>query len=514
MRIGIDVGGTHTDAVLMAGAKLLGSHKALTTPEPGQGILAAMDAVLRDAGINATALDSVMVGTTHFTNAVVERRQLAETAIIRAALPTGSGVPPKCDWPADIAAAVGDHCYMIGGGHLFNGQPIAELDEPALALAIADIARKGLQSVAVAAAFSPAVAAHELRMAELIRERIPRAKVSLSHELGRLGILERENAALLNAALGDLAERFVSSMQSALARRQIRCPLYISQNDGTLMTAEYIARYPALTFASGPTNSLRGAAMLSGLLDAIVVDIGGTTADVGVLANGFPRESNSHIEVGGVRTNFRMPDILSIGLGGGSLVSQNGTAIGPQSVGHQLVQQGLVFGGDTLTATDIAVANGAGGIGQPSRVAHLPEALVETATATIQRMIDDAVDRMRPTASPQPVILVGGGAVLVSRPLQTASTLLQPQHGDVANAIGAAIAQAGGEAEQLVSYAQTSRQQALAQVTVQARHRAVAAGAEANSLRVLDVEETTISYLEEDAARIRIKVVGDLQREP
>ena len=112
----------------------------------------------------------------------------------------------------------------------------------------------------------------------------------MSHEIGRLGILERENAALLNASLGELATKVVSNMEAALAERGLRCPFYVSQNDGTLMSAQFIARYPALTFSSGPTNSLRGAAVLSGMQDALVVDIGGTTLDVGVLANGFPRE--------------------------------------------------------------------------------------------------------------------------------------------------------------------------------------------------------------------------------
>lgn len=512
MRIGIDVGGTHTDAVLMDGLEIVSSHKALTSSDVRQGIVEALDSVLAAAKVESEQISAVMIGTTHFTNAVIERKELSDTAIIRACLPTGSGLAPKCDWPADIAQATGDYSYMIGGGHLFNGKPIAELDCAALDKVISDIIRHGVKSVAVAAAFSPAVADHEIQMAEQIREKIPDANVSLSHEIGRLGILERENAALLNAALGQLANRVVSNMHAALSERQINCPFYVSQNDGTLMAADYIARYPALTFSSGPTNSLRGAAILSGVSDAIVVDIGGTTADVGVLANGFPRESNSHIDVGGVRTNFRMPDILPIGLGGGSLVATEGLAIGPQSVGHRLVQEGLIFGGETLTATDIAVANGSCDIGDASRVSNLPKETVENATQTMHAMIDEAVDKMRPSEDPVPVILVGGGAVLVSRPLDTASELLHPEHAGVANAIGAAIAQVGGEVEHIVSYSKVDRQKAMEDATEEARKKAIAAGADSGSLRVLDVEETTMSYMDDDAARIRIKVVGDLRQ--
>lgn len=514
MRIGIDVGGTHTDAVLMEGLSIVSSHKALTTPDVRQGIIEALDTVMSDGQAAPDSIEAVMIGTTHFTNAVIERRELAETAIIRACLPTGSGLPPMCDWPEDIAAALGNHGYMIRGGHLFNGKAIAELDEAEIEKVIDDIAAKNIKDIAIAAAFSPANPEHENRIAEKVRQKLPRANVSLSHEIGRLGILERENAALLNASLGDLADRVVSNMRAALKERQINCPFYVSQNDGTLMSADYIARYPALTFSSGPTNSLRGAAILSGIDNAIVVDIGGTTSDVGVLAEGFPRESNSHIDVGGVRTNFRMPDILPIGLGGGSLVTEDGSKLGPRSVGHRLVSEGLVFGGKTITSTDIVVANGSCEVGDKSLVSHLDAAMVETATQTIHAMIDDAVDKMRPSEDPVPVILVGGGAILVSRKLETASEIIHPQHAGVANAIGAAIAQVGGEVEHIVSYSRIPRDEAMKSATKEAEEKAIAAGADETTLRVLDVEETTMSYMDDDAARIRVKVVGDLKQAP
>ena len=512
MRIGIDVGGTHTDAVLMDAMTVVASHKALTSADVRAGIIEALDTVLREAQVEAGDIDGVMIGTTHFTNAVIQRRELAPTAVIRACLPTGSGVPPMCDWPADIAAALGEHSYMVSGGHRFDGKEIRALDDAELDKVIDDIKSKGINAVAVAAAFSPADAGHEQAIGRRVAAAIADADITLSHEIGRLGILERENAALLNAALSNLAGRMVANMKAALTERGIKCPFYVSQNDGTLMSAEYIARYPALTFSSGPTNSLRGAAVLSGIEDAIVVDIGGTTSDIGVLAGGFPRESNSHIDVGGVRTNFRMPDIMAIGLGGGSRVAADGSTIGPQSVGHRLVTEGLVFGGEVLTATDIAVANGSFDVGDGTGVARLNPALVEQATVTIHQMIDAAVDRMRPSEQPVPVILVGGGSVLISRKLKTAAHVIHPQHAGVANAIGAAIAQVGGEVEQIVSYTRVDREQALASMTEQARSKAVNAGADANTLRVLDIEETAMSYMDDDAARLRIKVVGDLRQ--
>ena len=221
----------------------------------------------------------------------------------------------------------------------------------------------------------------EKRMAEIILAEAPGTQLTLSSELGRVGLIERENATIMNASLTDLAKTVVNAFRSALAELNLTCPFYISQNDGTLMSAEFAEKYPVLTFASGPTNSMRGAAFLSGIKDGIVVDIGGTTSDVGVLKGGFPRESAISVDIGGVRTNFRMPDVLAIGLGGGSIVRQNedGLTIGPDSVALNLLSEALVFGGKTLTTTDIAVAAGYADIGDKSRVAHLDKAMVAEA---------------------------------------------------------------------------------------------------------------------------------------
>src|SRR5439155_22894600 len=135
--------------------------------------------------------------------------------------------------------------------------------------------------------------------------------------------------------------------------------------------------------------------------------------DVGQFRRGFPREANSVVEVGGVRTLFRMPDLLSIGLGGGSLVQSDPLAVGPGSVGHRLTEEALIFGGKNLTATDVAVAGGIPQIGDAGAVAHLPRDLVHALLEAAQQKIEDAVDRMKTEAGDLPLIAVGGGAFLV-----------------------------------------------------------------------------------------------------
>lgn len=510
MRIGIDVGGTHTDAVIVDAQRVVASAKVLTSANVRDGVVNALDAILGDSGVEHGAIEAVMIGTTQFTNAVIERRELAETAIIRIALPSGELVPPMIDWPDDIADALGRHTYMVHGGRTYDGFPIAPLSDQEIDAAIDDIGRKGIRLVALSGVYSPSDPAQEQEVAARLRARMPDVRVTMSHRIGRMGLLERENAALLNASLLPLADKVVASFRSALEDRRIDCPFYVSQNDGTLMSAGFAAEFPALTFASGPTNSLRGASLLTRLDDAVVVDIGGTTSDIGVLQGGFPRQSNIAIEVGGVRTNFRMPDIQAIGLGGGSLVRDGGRSIGPQSVGYRLVEDSLVFGGDVLTATDITVASGAADIGDARKVSGIDRGVVEAAVRNIHSIIDKGIDQMKSSRDPVPVILVGGGAVLVSRSLQTASALHRPEHSGVANAIGAANAQVGSETETIVSYRRIPRDQVLAGMSEKLTKELVAAGADENTIRIADIEETAVSYMADESTRIRVKMIGEL----
>ncbi|MDA9095117.1 hydantoinase/oxoprolinase family protein [Porticoccaceae bacterium] len=510
MRIGIDVGGTHTDAVILQGDNVLASTKALTSADVISGITRALDVILKDSGVSQAEIETVMIGTTQFTNAIIERRELSQVAAVRIGLPSGNGLPPMLDWPQDLKDALDSETYMLHGGYLYDGWSMADIDDSEVEGMIQSMLKSGVKNIAIASAFSPINAEPEKQVASKILEAIPNAKITLSHSFGRLGLMERENAAILNTTLLPFADRVVSSFLGALEKRQLHCPVYISQNDGTLMSADFVRAYPALTFASGPTNSLRGAYKLTGLKDAIVVDIGGTTSDIGVLQNGFPRESNVTIKIGGVRTNFRMPDILAIGLGGGSIVSGDGTSIGPQSVGHRLVTEGLVFGGETLTTTDILVASGNGDIGDKSKIAHICPDIIRNAQATLHAMLDSNIDMMKPGGKSMPVILVGGGAVLVTDGLQAASNIHRPEHAGVANAIGAAIAQIGGEAEQMVSYRNLPRGDAIKQVTKIAVQRAIDAGADATTLRTVDIEETPVPYMDESSTCIRVKVIGEL----
>ena len=510
MRIGVDVGGTNTDAVVMNGSQVMAAIKSPTTEDVGGGIVQAVREVLAQAGVEATSITSVMIGTTQFTNAIVERKRLVEVGIIRLALPATTSLPPLVDWPTDLVEKIGRNVVMAHGGYEYDGREISALSEGEVVAAARGFHRVGIRSVAISSVFAPMNQSMEKRAAGILQAEIPGVAVTMSSSIGRIGMVERENAAVMNASLMELSKRVVGAFRSELQEIGVKEPFFISQNDGTLMTADFVEAYPVLTFASGPTNSMRGAAFLTQVREAIVVDIGGTTTDVGVLSHGFPRESSIVVDVGGVKTNFRMPDILSIGLGGGSLVRDDGARVGPDSVGFELPRYGMVFGGPTLTTTDLAVASGQAKIGNSALVADLSPAVVERGIERIHVMLEEAIDRVKTSSADMKVILVGGGGVLVSRKLKGASEVIRPGNAGVANAIGAAIAQVGGEVDRVFSYEGQGREVALDGAKREAADRAIAAGADPASVTILEVEEVPLAYLPGGAVRVRVKAVGDL----
>ncbi|HYH11493.1 MAG TPA: hydantoinase/oxoprolinase family protein [Thermomicrobiales bacterium] len=512
MRIGIDVGGTNTDAVLMHDTTVHATCKTPTTADVTSGIVTAVSAILETAGADPTGISGVMIGTTHFTNAVIERRHLAQTAIIRLALPAAESIPPMMDWPSDIRDAIGNHAYMVHGGNEFDGREIHSLVPAELEQVAQRIGAAGIRDIAISAAFAPVSPAMEDRAAAILAALLPDASITRSHEVGQLGLLERENAAILNAALRPLARRTVAAFRDAIAGMSIDAPLYLTQNDGTLMTADFAERFPVLTFASGPSNSVRGAAFLSGRQNALVLDVGGTTSDIGVLVDGFPRRSSLAVDVGGVRTNFRMPDVYSFGLGGGSIVTpdEDVVRIGPESVGYRLTREAWVFGGDTLTATDIAVAAGWADIGERCRVANFDPDLIAVAGRRMREMISAGVDRMKTQAGDMDLIVVGGGSILVTE-VDGVGELIKPDHYEAANAVGAAIAQISGEVDRVFALAEMTRDQAVEAAKREATERAISAGADPGTIEIVDVEDIPLAYLPGNATRIRAKAVGDLR---
>lgn len=509
-RLGIDVGGTNTDAVILDGhLSVVASVKRPTTSDTADGVVDAIDAVMAASGIDPAHVMQVMLGTTHCTNAIVERRGLARVGILRLGAPATTAVPPLEGWPSELKEAIGAHTYLLAGGFEIDGRLLSPVDESAVRQACADM-KGAVDAVAVIGVFSPIDESQEQRVAEIVSGELG-VPVSRSARIGSLGLLERENATVLNAALSQTLKQMARGLIDALFARGITAPAYFGQNDGTLMALEYALEFPVLTIGCGPTNSIRGAAHLSGARDAIVVDIGGTTTDIGILVDGFPRQSSRPTEIGGVRTNFRMPDVLSVALGGGTVVHSHNDSIvlGPESVGYRLAHESRAFGGNTLTVTDIALAMGSGqieGLAPPKVAIDVRDA----AWSNICSAIEEAIDCMKPSAEPLAVILVGGGAIIAPRELDKTMTVIRPTHADAANAVGAALGEISGQVERIYRLTGDNQRTSRADACAEAIERARRAGADADTIAIVAVEELPVAYSDGQAVLIRARAIGKL----
>ncbi|MBY0690271.1 hydantoinase/oxoprolinase family protein [Microbacterium marinilacus] len=510
MSVGIDVGGTNTDAVVLdADRRVIAWTKQPTTADVTGGIRASLVAVLAELGDDRHRVSRIMLGTTHATNAIVRRRDLSRVAVLRFGAPASTAYPPLVGWPQTLREAALAGSAILAGGHLVDGYPIARLDPDAIRRHLDGL--DGIEAVAISSIFSPSFPEQELEAEAIVHAHLGvDVPVSLSHDIGELGLLERENATVLNASLHGVARDVTRALLTAVDEEGLDAETYFAQNDGTLMAVEYAARYPVLTIGSGPANSIRGAAALSGLEGAIVVDVGGTTSDLGVLVDGFPRESTMPREIGGVRTNFRMPDVLSIGIGGGTIVDPVAGEPIADSVGYRLGTEALLFGGSTATLTDAAVA--AGELEIPGR--SLPPLDPATRRGLLAALdvaherIEAAVERMSLGRGGLPLVVVGGGGFLVPDDLPGVSAVHRPGQAGVANAVGAAIALAGGRADQLADLA--DRGAAIEAASAAAIDKAIQAGADPLHVDVVDVQETPVSYTTKPALRVSVKAAGPL----
>ena len=330
--IGLDTGGTYTDAALLdtATGTVRATGKSLTTRDDlSIGVGGAIRRVLEDFDGSAADIDLVSLSTTLATNAVVEgvggRVGLLMIGFDETSLQR-----------ADLARALGqDPVFFINGGHAADGAPQAQLDEAAIREAV-NATEGEVSAYAVAGHFATRNPAHESRTRDLLRD-LTGAPVTCSHELSSsLGGPRRALTAVLNARLINLLDRLVAATEGIMADEGLSCQLMVVKGDGSLLESGYARSRPVETVLSGPAASLAGAAFLAGTRTAMVADIGGTTTDIALLQNGAPRLKADGALVGGWQTMVEAADIRTCGLGGDSEVTPvgrgttGGLALGPR----------------------------------------------------------------------------------------------------------------------------------------------------------------------------------------
>ena len=349
--------------------------------------------------------------------------------------------------------------------------------------------------------------------------------------VGGIGILERENATVLNATIHEYASFVFSEIEDALrACGLCNCPIFISSNDGSMVPVEEARRYPIQSVASGPANSMLGASYLGSqyfsqrpddlaenIEKIMILDVGGTTTDAGVLmTNGFPRQASAYSTIANVQVNFSMPDVSSVGLGGGSIVKTNGkgvvTGIGPESVGNELTTQALCFGGNVLTLTDIAVAGGqTHGIG--TIPISLESEMIRSAQELMESKVEETVTNAKTQAKPLPVAFVGGGATVLPRSFYGDDNVLDSTLTCIANAIGAATSKLSATTDMIFDIG-SSRSQTeedfVASAIETATEKCVSYGAARESIRVVERQVLEMPYVS-GKSRVKVRVKGEFE---
>jgi N-methylhydantoinase A/oxoprolinase/acetone carboxylase beta subunit len=455
MIVGLDVGGTHTDVVVLEGREIVSKVKLLTDPDNlleavCLGIATAIEELPRQS------IQRVVVSTTLATNAIVQ----GNTEPVGLLVSSGPGMNPNL-------FAIGEHYYPVRGVIDHRGREIAPIDDPEVREIGKKLRLDGVRNLALVSKFSVRNPGHEIRMRDLLTDGFK--TVTLGHQVsGHLNFARRIATAYLNAAVVGISREFYQAVQGCLEKENIQVPLEILKADGGTMAQQGSQQYAVETILSGPAASVVGTlAFADHTREEVILDIGGTTTDIAILVDGAPLLKPLGIRIGGYNTLVRGLRTVSIGVGGDSWVRVED---GELKVGPERKGRALAYGGPEPTPTDALVTLDAVQGGEKERilqgmkrlaeemgmgVKEAAEAVVEKTCGCILEAVGLLVDRVNRqpvytihellegrVIQPSKMIIIGGPAKELAPRLQSLSgwVVEVPSNYEVANAIGAAVA--------------------------------------------------------------------------
>lgn len=465
MLIGIDVGGTTTDAVLIRNGNVCSTAKVST--EPGNllnSLFEALDAISSD--ISPEQLERVVFSTTVITNLIAE----GKTDRVALLLIPGPGINP--------ASYTFPDSFYLKGAMDYRGREIQPLDRAEVRKTVSMIREQGFSRAAVVSKFGQRNPSHELLIEEIFKEVYPDCKLELGHKVsGKLNFPRRIATAMLASATRERYQEFVEKVRKALEERNIKAPVYILKADGGTLPIEKSIKFPVETIFSGPAASTIGALALTPEGEtSVVVDIGGTTTDLALILSGKPLFASKGAKLGAFLTHVRAFAVCSIAVGGDSVVritdsntdSNSGTKL--ITVGPDRVGPACCMGGEETTPTDALRVLGLIEVGSLERArkaltataSRLGKSEIETASMIVDKttqMIAEAVHEMfleweqepayriwevlqEKKERPQNVVGIGGGArgLIAGIAGKLNAKPIIPEHAEVGNAIGAAVA--------------------------------------------------------------------------
>jgi N-methylhydantoinase A/oxoprolinase/acetone carboxylase beta subunit len=337
MIIGLDVGGTHTDVVLLNRDGLQKEIKVTTDPSNlFQSVLSGLDAITED--IDPSDIDRIVLSTTLTTNAIVQNKLPPVGMIVS----SGPGIDPEF-------YRTNSHYFTVTGSIDHRGREIEPINPDEISEIADQFQKEGIQHIGIVGKFSIRNPSHELGISEILQKSFEKTfmghRISSNFNFGR-----RIATTYLNAAVYPLHREFFQAVQKSLAIKGLNLPLRLLKADGGNMKFESSIDYPVQTILSGPAASVMGAVAFGPQNeDTLVMDIGGTTTDMAVLINRAPVLNPLGIKLADFKTLIRSLETLSIGLGGDSAVRVNGEklVVGPARLGPA-----MAYGGTVPTPTD------------------------------------------------------------------------------------------------------------------------------------------------------------------
>lgn len=505
MKLGIDVGGTHTDAVIIGeNGKILSWSKQLTSKDIISGIAIATETVILEAGIAPEQIQGVFVGTTHVQNALYHPGTLANTALIRI-VTRPSLVKPALFWPEHLKQYV-SKIYQI------NSQSVLqEIDK-----LLQDITNEGIESICIVGVNSPLFEKEEQSIHDRFKENFPNIPITMSHKLGSFGFIERENSALLNAVLAKVIRQAMLDLTDLFKSLKLECPCWLTQNDGSLLEIPEAIDYPLFTIGSGATNSFRGASILSGLSECIVVDFGGSTIEIGKISDGQPESVLGAKSFLNMDFNMRVPKMYSLPYGGGSLISleQEDVHI-KETIANDLELQGVSWGGSSWTLTDSFIKLDTEILSdQKMNLNGLKSLSKEDCQKVVKKVtqeIKEKITHLEGSSEDIPVVLVGGGSkLLVNRLFGKYKRVHHPLGYQISNAIGACFAPLSAQTDKVFWLKKRSKDEIILIEKEALIRQLLDKGAKENSIKLVLMEEYPFDYFHGEVLRIRLKAVGEL----